>query len=613
MAPRLTHREGLSNRRPRHAGPENDGRSESFRCRLDWGPVGTLGESDRGSSRSSRSPRARAWGDIHEAFKRVNPVPQVRRKPVVLIVRDGWGENPNPEWNHANAVHLANTPVSDALMRDYPNVLIHTSGEDVGLPEGVMGNSEVGHQNIGAGRIVDQEVMRITRAIRNESFFQNAVLQGAIDHVKSTGGTLHLLGLMSDGRVHSDIEHAYAVVDLVKQSGMDGEKFAIHAITDGRDTSPTGGINYVGQLEDKLAEAGVGRIASVIGRFYAMDRDLRWERVETAYQMMTQGADQTAESATAAIQNYYDNPTEPSRNGDEFITATSIPGPNGPSCVSDGDAVIFMNYRGDRTRELTKAFVYPDDQWTAIDGGGFDRGVQIQDLYFATMTGYETGLPVKVIFEKPEKMPHILGEYVSSLGLHQFRCAETEKYPHVTFFFNDYRDDPFAEEERGMAASPRDVSTYDQKPEMSAEEVTEKVLAEIASEEADLIVVNFANGDMVGHTGVVEAAVKAVETVDKCVGQVVEATLAKGGSLIVTADHGNCEQMIDPKTGGPHTAHTTFDVPLIVVEPGLEGQQLRTGGRLADIAPTVLELMGLPIPEEMTGETLLKVSAASES
>ena len=540
-------------------------------------------------------------------------MPQVRRKPVVLIVRDGWGENPNPEWNHANAVHLASTPVSDALMRDYPNVLIHTSGEDVGLPDGVMGNSEVGHQNIGAGRIVDQEVMRITRAIRNESFFRNAVLQGAIDHVKSTGGTLHLLGLMSDGRVHSDIEHAYAVVDLVKQSGLDGEKFAVHAITDGRDTSPTGGIKYVGQLEDKLAEAGVGRIASVIGRFYAMDRDLRWERVETAYQMMTQGADQTAESATAAIQHYYDNPTEPSRSGDEFITATSIPGPNGPICVRDGDAVIFMNYRGDRTRELTKAYVYPDDQWKAIDGGGFDRGAQIQDLYFATMTGYETGLPVKVIFEKPEKMPHILGEYVSSLGLHQFRCAETEKYPHVTFFFNDYRDDPFAEEERGMAASPRDVSTYDQKPEMSAEEVTEKVLAEIASEEADLIVVNFANGDMVGHTGVIEAAVKAVETVDACVGQVVEATLAKGGSLIVTADHGNCEQMIDPETGGPHTAHTTFDVPLIVVEPGLEGQQLRAGGRLADIAPTVLELMGLPIPEEMTGETLLKVSAASTS
>ena len=536
-------------------------------------------------------------------------MPQVRRKPIVLIVRDGWGENPNPEWNHANAVHLAKTPVADALMRDYPHVLIHTSGEDVGLPDGVMGNSEVGHQNIGAGRIVDQEVMRITRSIRDQSFFQNRVLQESIEHVKSSGGTLHLLGLMSNGRVHSDLEHAFAVVDLVKQSQLDTKQFAVHAITDGRDTSPAGGLQFIGRLEEKMKEAGVGQVASVIGRFYAMDRDLRWERVETAYQMLTQGSAKTAENATDAIQEYYDHPTDSSRKGDEFITATSIHGPDGPIRIKDGDAVIFLNYRGDRTRELTKAFVLPDDEWQAIDGGGFDRGNQIKNLYFATMTGYETGLPVHVIFEKPEKMPHILGEYVSSLGLHQFRCAETEKYPHVTFFFNDYRDDPFQEEERGMAASPRDVSTYDKKPEMSAEEVTQKVLEELASDEAALIVVNFANGDMVGHTGVIEAAVKAVETVDECVGRVVEATLAKGGSLIVTADHGNCEQMIDPETGGPHTAHTTFDVPLIVVEPGLEGQQLRQNGRLADIAPTVLELMGLPIPEEMTGEPLLRISA----
>ncbi|MDB4749296.1 2,3-bisphosphoglycerate-independent phosphoglycerate mutase [Rubripirellula sp.] len=531
---------------------------------------------------------------------------QVRRKPVVLIVRDGWGENPNPEWNHANAIHLANTPISDALMRDYPNTLIHTSGEDVGLPAGVMGNSEVGHQNIGAGRIVDQEVMRITRAIRDESFFSKTVLQESIDHVKASGGTLHLLGLMSNGRVHSDLGHAFAVVDLVKRSGLASENFAVHAITDGRDTSPTGGKEFVRQLEEKMADAGVGRVASVIGRFYAMDRDLRWERVETAYQMMTRGVERTANSATEAIQAYYDNPTDSNRKGDEFITATTIPGPNGPTLVKDGDAIIFLNYRGDRTREITKAFVLANDEWNNIAGGGFDRGEQIQDLYFATMTGYETGLPVHVIFEKPAKMPNILGEYVSSLQLHQFRCAETEKYPHVTFFFNDYRDDPFSEEDRGMAASPRDVSTYDQKPEMSAEEVMTKVLAEIDSEQAALIIVNFANGDMVGHTGVIEAAVKAVEKVDACVGKIVEATLAKGGSLIVTADHGNCEQMIDPISGGPHTAHTTFDVPLIVVEPDLEGQQLRHGGRLADIAPTTLELLGLPIPEEMTGEPLLK-------
>ena len=533
---------------------------------------------------------------------------------MVLIVRDGWGENPYPEWNHANAVHLANTPVADALMEKYPNILIHTSGEDVGLPDGVMGNSEVGHQNIGAGRIVDQEVMRITRAIRDESFFTKPVLQQAIEHVKQSGGTLHLLGLMSDGRVHSDLEHAFAVVDLVKRSGLDADKFAVHAITDGRDTSPTGGIEYVGKLEEKLKAEGVGRIASVIGRFYAMDRDLRWERVQQAYEMMTRGSERTAETAREAIQHYYDHPTEASRKGDEFITATTIvPSDAEPMLVRDGDAIIFMNYRGDRTRELTKAFVLPDDQWAAIDGGGFDRGKRIENLYFATMTGYETGLPVHVIFEKPAKMPDILGEYISSLGLHQFRCAETEKYPHVTFFFNDYRDEPFAEEDRGMAPSPRDVSTYDQKPEMSAEEVTQKVLQEIDSGEAALIVVNYANGDMVGHTGVLAAAIQAVETVDACVGRLVEATLAKGGSLIVTADHGNCEQMINPETGGPHTAHTTYDVPLIVVEPGLEGSELRGGGRLADIAPTVLELMGLPIPEAMTGKPLIRVSAATTS
>ena len=535
----------------------------------------------------------------------------VRRKPVVLIIRDGWGENPHTEWDHANAVQLARTPVADALMKQYPNVLIHTSGEDVGLPTGVMGNSEVGHQNIGAGRIVDQEVMRITRAIRDGSFFDNQVVRGAIDHVQSSGGTLHLLGLMSDGRVHSDIEHAYAVIEVARRAGLGHERLAIHTITDGRDTSPTSGLKFVQQLEEKTREIGAGHIASVIGRFYAMDRDFRWERVESAYRMLTQGARRTAASATEAVQSYYDAPTESNRGGDEFIEATSITGGDTATCVKPGDAVIFMNYRGDRPRELTKAFVYNDDAWQAIQGGGFDRGQKVDNLYFATMAGYETGLPVHVIFEKPAKMPSILGQYIASLGLHQFRCAETEKYPHVTFFFNDYRDDPFDEEDRSMAQSPRDVSTYDQKPEMSADEVTRKVLDEIESGQSHLIIVNYANGDMVGHTGVLEAAVAAVEKVDACVGRLVEATLAAGGSLVVTADHGNCEQMVDPETGGPHTAHTTYDVPLIVVEPGLEGLQLQTGGRLADIAPTVLTLMGLPIPQEMTGQSLLQVPAGT--
>ena len=538
---------------------------------------------------------------------------QLRRKPVVLIVRDGWGKNPHPEWDHANAIVQADTPVDDALMRDYPNGLIRTSGEDVGLLEGVMGNSEVGHQNIGAGRIVDQEVMRITRAIRDGSFFDNRVLRGAIDHVRQSGGTLHLLGLMSDGRVHSDLQHAFAVVDLVKRSDLPGDRFVVHAITDGRDTSPTGGLDYVGRLETEMERQGIGRVASVIGRYYAMDRDLRWDRVETAYRMMTRGADRTAESAREAIQSYYDRPTEPSRKGDEFIEATTIEGPGG--LVRDGDAVIFLNFRGDRTREITKAFVLPDDQWSAVDGGGFDRGDRIENLYFATMTGYETGLPVRVIFEKREKMPQILGQAVSDHGLQQFRCAETEKYPHVTFFFNDYRDDPFPGQHQALVPSPRDVSTYDQKPEMSAYEVTEKVLEEIESGRSELIIVNFANGDMVGHTGVLEAAVRAVETVDKCVGKIVEATLARGGSLVVTADHGNCEQMIDPESGGPHTAHTTYEVPLIVVEPGLRAESIRSGGRLADIAPTLLALLGLPIPEAMTGRPLLEPEpshAASE-
>jgi 2,3-bisphosphoglycerate-independent phosphoglycerate mutase len=531
----------------------------------------------------------------------------VRRKPVVIIVRDGWGENPYPEWNHANAVHLARTPVAKALMRDYPHVLIHTSGEDVGLPHGVMGNSEVGHQNIGAGRIVDQEVMRITRAIRDGSFWENEVLRGAIDHVKSTGGSLHLLGLMSDGRVHSDLEHAFAVIELVKRSGIDPHRFIVHAITDGRDTSPTSGIEFIQRLESQLAESGVGRIGSVIGRFYAMDRDLRWERVRAAYDLLAHGVGQTAATATAAIQNYYDHPTDDSRNGDEFIVATAVC-PAGQSAsngrVDDGDAVIFLNYRGDRTRELTKAFVLPDEEWKHIEGGGFDRGKQIDNLFFATMTGYESGLPVHVIFEKRPKMPHILGQYVSSLGLKQFRCAETEKYPHVTFFFDDYRDDSFPGEECSLIPSPRDVATYDKKPEMSAYEITDQVIRKIGGDEFALIVVNYANGDMVGHTGVLTAAIRAVEAVDECVGRVVDATLARGGSLIVTADHGNCEQMIDPVTGGPHTAHTTYDVPLIVVEPELN-VTLREGGRLADVAPTALELLGLPIPAEMTGSSLI--------
>ena len=527
------------------------------------------------------------------------------RAPVVLIVRDGWGQNPDAKWDHANAIVQAKTPVDDRLQNEYSSTLIETSGEDVGLPDGVMGNSEVGHQNIGAGRIVDQEVMRITRAIRDRSFFSKPALVGAIDHIDKSGGKLHLLGLMSDGRVHSDIEHAMAVMDLAADSGLGRDRFAVHVITDGRDTSPQSGQGFVERLQSELDQRDVGHIASVIGRFYAMDRDFRWERVEQAYRLLTGGSDQTADSAMDAVADYYQNPTEPSRRGDEFITATTIDHGSEPTTIQPGDAVLFMNYRGDRPRELTKAFVLDDDAWSAIEGGGFNRGDKVDDLYFATMAGYEAGLPVHVIFEKPEKMPDILGMYVAGQGIEQFRCAETEKYPHVTFFFNDYRDEPFDHEHREMAASPRDVSTYDQKPEMSAADVTRHVLNELDRGRCGMYIVNFANGDMVGHTGVLEAAVQAVETVDDCVGQIVDKVLELGGSLIVTADHGNCEQMIDPKTGGPHTAHTTFPVPLIIVDPKRTGGKLREGGRLADVAPTMLDLMGLEKPKEMTGESLI--------
>ncbi len=543
-------------------------------------------------------------------------MPTLTRRPVVIVVRDGWGHNPYPEWNHANAVHLGRTPVNDRLLAEYPSVQIHTSGEDVGLPAGVMGNSEVGHQNIGAGRIVDQEIMRITRRIRDGSFFTNPVLVGAFEHARATGGSVHLIGLFSDGRVHSDMDHAFAIIDMCRRQAFPGDRFFVHAITDGRDTPPTSGLGFVRQLEGKLREFGVGRVGSVVGRYYAMDRDNRWDRVQSAYQMLTKGAAQTAASAVEAVQRYYDHPSEPSRTGDEFITATTVaaaaPGSGSAGIdpaqlITSGDSVIFFNYRGDRPREITKAFVLSDEEWKKVPNGGFERGRRLDNLYYATMTGYEQGLPVQVIFDKPEPMTDILGQYISGLGLRQFRCAETEKFPHVTFFFNDYREPPFPGEERQIVPSPRDVTTYDKKPQMSAFEVTDEMLRRIASDQYDLIVLNYANGDMVGHTGVLAAAIKAVETVDECVGRVVEAVLARGGALIVTADHGNCEQMINPATGGPHTAHTTYDVDLIVVDDRLKnrGVKLKEDGRLADIAPTALALMGLPQPKEMTGESLV--------
>lgn len=530
-------------------------------------------------------------------------------KPVVLIIRDGWGQNPYEKWNNANAVLLARTPVADAIAREYPRTLIHTSGFDVGLPEETMGNSEVGHQNIGAGRVVDQESVRITKEIRDGKFFQNRELNAAVDHCVAKNSSLHLFGIVSDAGVHGLLEHLYACLELCKKRNF--TRVYLHAFTDGRDSPPSYGLGYLRDTEAKMKEIGVGKVASVMGRYWAMDRDKRWDRVQRAYACIT-GVNPAGVSvhheftAADAVQHFYDKPEKDNMRGDEFIAPTMIgttPDEVADSRVKSGDSVIFYNYRGDRPRELTAAFVLPDFT-------GFERGQQL-DLYYVTMTAYEEGSPVKVAYPKPPKMTDILGEYVSKNGLKQFRCAETEKFPHVTFFFNDYREEPFPGEDRAIVQSPKflpdgsPLTTYDQQPEMSAPGVCEETLKAINSGNYDLVVVNFANGDMVGHTGSLPAAIKACEAVDALVGKIIEATRKQGGSLVITADHGNAEQMIDPATGGPHTAHTIYDVELIVVDDRYKGTTLKSDGRLADVAPTLLKLMGLKQPEAMTGQSLL--------
>ena len=534
------------------------------------------------------------------------------KRPIVLIIRDGWGKNPYPEYQDYNAVHLAKTPVDDWLTHNYPNVLIHTSGEDVGLPAGVIGNSEVGHQNIGAGRIVNQELLRISNMIRSGEFTRNDVLLKAIAHVKKNGTNLHLMGLASDAGVHSSLEHLYGLLALAKNNGLKSNQVLIHNFSDGRDCQPDLGIKFCEQIESKIEQIGVGKIASVIGRFYAMDRDDRWERVEVAYNLLTEGSGSHVSTATQAYSDYYKNPDDANRKGDEFIRPSAVLDREGTPLprISDGDAVIFYNFRGDRPRELTKAFCLDSFPYQAEGKDGVNREMGFKrnskiSVKFVTMTEYEQGLPVEAAVTKPPKMRNTLGAYISQSGLTQFRCAETEKFPHVTFFFNDYRDEPYEGEDRQIIASPRDVTTYDQKPEMSAPGVTDEMLRRISSDKYDLMVLNYANGDMVGHTGSLDAAIKAVEAVDRGVGKIVNTVLKKGGVLLVTADHGNCEQMIDPDTGGIHTAHTTYDVDLIVVDDRYQGHHLRTGGRLADIAPTALRLLGLPQPSEMTGESLI--------
>ncbi|MEM1331245.1 MAG: 2,3-bisphosphoglycerate-independent phosphoglycerate mutase [Planctomycetota bacterium] len=536
--------------------------------------------------------------------------------PCILIIRDGWGENPNPEHDSFNAIKIANTPVAERLMAGYPNTLIGTSGEDVGLPDGTMGNSEVGHQNIGAGRIVDQEAVRITKACR-AGLSDHPVLAPAVSEAKNAGRAVHLMGICSDAGVHGMLEHLYALLDLCKHGGQD--RVFIHLFTDGRDTGPFTGKGYAEQVEARCAEIGVGRVASVVGRYWAMDRDNRWERVRRAYDCLTRGTDAEGTelpnfgSGAEAIAAYYDAPEGgETLKGDEFVSPRTV-GDAADSRIASGDTVIFYNYRGDRPRELCSAFLLPefhgsDELKPSPDSSelGFHRGEKL-GLRFVLMSPYSERLAelADVAFPRPPKMEDIGGAYLAKLGLRQFRCAETEKFPHVTFFFNDYRDDPFEGETREIIQSPK-VATYDLSPQMSARGVCDAVLRRLDADDCeDVIVVNFANGDMVGHTGSLDAAVKACETVDSCVGEIVERALKRGGSGIVTADHGNAEQMWNPEADSPHTAHTTYTVPAIVIGERFEGRSLRADGRLGDLLPTMLDMMGLDSPGAMTGSSLL--------
>ncbi len=541
--------------------------------------------------------------------------------PLVLIVRDGWGRNPHHEHDAFNAVKLARTPVGDGLLKQYPWTLIKTSGKDVGLPDGTMGNSEVGHQNLGAGRIVDQESVRITNEILAGGFFDNSVLIEAVRRAKGGDRYVHLLGIASDAGVHGRLGHLYACLELCRK--LEHDKVALHLFTDGRDTGPGTGKVFIQQIEDKCRRIGVGKIVSICGRYYAMDRDNRWERVARAYQLFTGGGHPPGfDDAVEAVADYYDHPTNDSQQGDEFITPRTVGEDWRQTRIGSGDSVVFYNYRGDRPREITRAFVLDDDRWAAVkpspDSGrhGFDRGPKL-DVHYVTMTAYEAELApyVHVAYPKPPKLQNIAGQQLADMGLRQFRCAETEKFPHVTFFFNDYRDQPFDGEGRQMAQSPK-VATYDLQPQMSAHVIADIVESRLqADDREDFILVNFANGDMVGHTGKIQAAINAVETVDRCVGQIVDVVVEQGGRLIVTADHGNAEQMFDPDTNSPHTAHTTYDVECIIVDPRFTGDatgdvdkpsgSLRSGGRLADVMPTALKLMGLAPPAEMTGHSLL--------
>ncbi len=507
------------------------------------------------------------------------------KKPYALIIMDGYGVN---ERHEGNAIFEAKTPNMDKYMAECPNTIVHASGMDVGLPEGQMGNSEVGHTNIGAGRIVYQELTRITKSIDDGDFFENEELVAAVENCKKNNSALHLMGLLSDGGVHSHNKHLYGLLEMAKKNGL--EKVYVHCFLDGRDVPPSSGADFVEALVGKLREIGTGKIASVMGRYYAMDRDNRWERVSKAYNAMVLGEGVKDTSAVNAVKASYNNDVT-----DEFVEPTVITDDAGNALgkISENDSVIFFNFRPDRAREITRTIV--DEVFD-----GFER--KFFNTYYVCMTQYDASMPNVHVAFKPQTLEDTFGEYISKKGLRQLRIAETEKYAHVTFFFNGGVEAVYDGEDRALINSPK-VATYDLQPEMSAVEVTDEVVKRIESGDYDVIILNFANCDMVGHTGIFEAAVKAVETVDTCLGRTVDAILKMGGTALITADHGNADQMVDYDTKDAFTAHTTNVVPLVLIG-GEDGAKLKPG-RLADLAPTMLDLMGLEKPEKMSGESLL--------
>ena len=509
------------------------------------------------------------------------------KKTTVLMILDGYGLNGRKDHN---AVAEANTPVMDKLMKEYPFVKGNASGMAVGLPEGQMGNSEVGHLNMGAGRIVYQELTRITKEIQDGTFFENPALVKAMENCKANDSALHIYGLVSDGGVHSHITHLYGVLEMAKK--FDLKKVYVHCFLDGRDTPPASGKGYVEQLEEEMKKLGVGKVASVCGRYYAMDRDNNYNRVEMAYKALTKGEGLTAESATTGIQASYDRDET-----DEFVKPTVVVEDGKPvATIQDKDSIVFINFRPDRAREITHAFC--DD-----DFKGFERGKRL-DVTYVCFSDYDPTIPNKDVAFHKIAVTNTFGEWLAANDMTQARIAETEKYAHVTFFFNGGVEEPNKGEDRILVNSPKDVATYDLKPEMSAYEVCDKLCAAIKSEKYDVIIINFANPDMVGHTGVEAAAIKAVETVDECVGKAVDALLSVNGTMFICADHGNCEQLVDYETGAPFTAHTTNPVPFILVNYD-PAYTLKEGGCLADIVPTLIETMGMTKPAEMTGKSLL--------